>query len=431
MDKLAEQMLDGGVLTKAQLETVLQQQRVFGGSLALNLLIEGAVSERVVQVFLEQVIGNPGKQPYNSEPDPDVLALLDRDRAARLKCIPLKVEDNVLHVLTIDPSNKEALLEIDKRTGYEVVPSLVNELRFLWLLDRWYGIVCPPRAEEAAKNLSKNENELMKSILDSDDEDSLIYDPMAGAFAGMEGLESLVDSNDGAGQGETMEVEEEIFHLLEEELSSLVMSTKKEEHATLQKEEKRSDLPVGEGLEPLEMKDVPKALEEALSLDDVFEVFERYGGPYFKSLTAFRVQGGVIMGWKSVGTETDPEVIRELVVPVSEEVFLTEAMGEEPHLSVERNSPSDKKLAAQMGCDEKDTILCFRIIVLTRPVVALCANLQENIPLPKVVGEFADLCEKASSAVVRIIMKKKEKKKRATKQKPKNKSSNKAKRDKK
>ncbi len=413
MDKLAELMLNGGVLTKAQLESVLQKQRVFGGSLALNLLIEGAVSERVVQVFLEQVVGNPGKQPYDAEPDPDVLGVLDRDRAARLKCIPIRREGDVLHVLTIDPGNTEAMQEIEKRSGCNVVPSLVNEMRFLWLLDRWYGIVCPQRAEKAARELYKGKSPVMSSILDSNDVDSLIYDPMAGATTGMTGLDKLYDGVDG--DGELMEVEEEMIPILEEELDLLVKDSPEEEKAALRKQAERGDLEVGQDLEPLDFEGVESALSAADSLDDVFEVFERYGGPFFKALAAFRVQGGVIMGWRAVGKGINGEDMRGIVIPVSGDGFLVESLGEKPILSSNRETDADREMAARIGCGEEGKLICHRIIVLTRPVMVLCATLKDDVSSAEVFTEFGELCEKASSAVVRIIMKKKKSSKKTGK----------------
>jgi hypothetical protein len=420
MDKLAELLLDAGVTTKAQVEAAQQKQRMFGGSLALNLLVEGVVSERVVQVFLEQLLGNPGGQSYESEPDPDALCLLDRDRAARLRTIPLRVVDDTLHVLTVDPQDKEALMEVERRTEMKVAPSLVNELRFLWLLDRWYGIECSQRAQKAARRLFGSERSFA-SVLDSEDEDSLIYDPLAGAAPGLPGLDNLAET---VAENESyLEADEEVIPILEEELPLLVVESPEEEKEALAREEESRDKPVGHGLEPLSPDGFDEALEGVETLDEVFTIFQRFGSPFFKSLSAFKVQGGMVMGWRSAGEGVEAERTRGIVVPMSGDSMLARAVGQEPHVSEKRESDLDQRVVEQMGGTEEDVFLCHSVIVLTRPVLVICGALQRAADRKEAARGFEQLCQKASSAVVRIIMKrkkaaKKKKKKKSKAKKP-------------
>jgi hypothetical protein len=426
MDKLATLLIDGGVITKAQLETVEQKQRVFGGSLALNLLIEDVLPERVIQVFLAQLLGNPGAQPYDVDPDPDALSLLDRDRAARLRIIPIRVVGDVLHVFTPDPANQEAIHEIARRTEKTVVPSLVNELRYLWLLDRWYGIECPPRAAKAARRLFEAE-ESFSSILDSEDDDSLIYDPLAGAAPGLPGLKGLIDSMS-MDEDNVLEAENEIIPILEEELPLLVIDSPEVEQQALEREQKSRNLPVGHGLDPLPPSEFDMTLAAVETLEEVFTAFLRFGGPYFKSLSAFKVQGGMIMGWRSAGEGVDAERIRGIVVPMSGDSVLAKAIAPKPFVSEERSSPLDQRVTEQMGCADDDVILCHAISVLTRPVLVICGTLKVDVDRTRLMREFEALCEQASAAVVRIIMRKKreekkrqrgrKKKKRRRKSKP-------------
>ena len=282
MDKLTDLLKRSGVITEAQLDLAIQKQRVLGGTPSLYLLADGLIAEDVLQSFLAQVYPLPEGCRYDADPQPEALGLLDRDRAARLQVIPVKVESDTLFVLAVTPDNEEMIREVRKRSGIDqVVACPVNELRFLWHLEQWYGIDTPEYLRPAMDRLFAEDGAPAKSQATSGPQaDELLYDPMAGLGTGLsdQGLMAQIPMSAGTDSAE------EIIPILDEELPLLIVESPEEAAAADQLEASASKGPLGEGLDPLPLEDMEKALSAVQSLDDLYRVFLRFGAPYLDYL---------------------------------------------------------------------------------------------------------------------------------------------------
>ncbi|MCD6497905.1 MAG: hypothetical protein J7M25_06305 [Deltaproteobacteria bacterium] len=409
MDKLATLLKKSGVVTEAQLHLVMQKQRVLGGPLELYLITEGLLSESVLQAFLAQVYGNPGGQVFNQEPDPEALGLLDRDRAARLRIIPLRQDGEKLRVLAVDPSDTEALHELSKRTGTDrILPSVINQIRFAWLLDRWYGIACSDQVRQAMTMM-----EAAAQSQESDtDEDVLIYDPMAGAETGALDPQLLAQTAMLTDDGETLTVEE-VIPILEEELPLLIVET--EENDKLRQQGTETSQKIGHGLPVLEPQDFESTFKAADSLDALFDAFGRFGVKHFTALAAFKIQGAQAKGWRCEGQDADLDAIRSFESELAASTILSVDPSGVPRVTTTMESDQDGRIATAMGCKNGAPIISVGVQIKGRLVLLLCGCMPANRDPNTILGNLTVLASLASAAVVRMILNKKKARKPATK----------------
>ncbi len=405
MDKLTDLLKRSGVITEAQLDLAIQKQRVLGGTPSLYLLADGLIAEDVLQSFLAQVYPLPEGCRYDADPQPEALGLLDRDRAARLQVIPVNVESDTLFVLAVTPDNEEMIREVRKRSGIDqVVACPVNELRFLWHLEQWYGIDTPEYLRPAMDRLFAEDGAPAKSQATSGAQaDELLYDPMAGLGTGLsdQGLMAQIPMSAGTDSAE------EIIPILDEELPLLIVESPEEAAAADQLEASASKGPLGEGLDPLPLEDMEKALSAVQSLDDLYRVFLRFGAPYLDSLVVFKVQGDQVSGWRAAGPTVDSSAAKTIVEPVDSAQIFAPAAGAGPVVLTDRPKPGDQALAGKLGASENQTIVSDAVSVRGRAVLLVCGALSEQAAPDQVAAELHTLCALASGAVVRIIVKKK------------------------
>ncbi len=410
MDKLTDMLKRSGVITEAQLDLAIQKQRVLGGSPALYLLADGLIAEDVLQSYLAQIHPVPSDCRYDEDPEPEALGLLDRDRAARLEVIPLKLRGDRLVVLAVDPSNEGMHREVRKKSGIEqIVACPVNELRFLWHLEQWYGIDAPQHLRSAmeAHFTDNSRHESQRQGLETED-DSLLYDPMAGMGAGLgdQGLLAQIPL------GSSGESGEEVVPILDEELPLLIVETPEEAAAADRMEaEVNNSGTLGDGLSPLPLDQMEQTLNEAVSLDDLYRIFLRFGATYLDSILVFKVQGGQATGWRAAGAMIDSSRAKNIVQPVAGSRILAPATGSGPAIVTETGTDADENLASKIRDKEGQAVVSDVVSVRNRPVLLVCGAVKNNAAPDQVAGQLHTLCSLSASAVLRIIARKKKSRK--------------------
>ena len=114
--RIGDLLIQKGLITEAQLKVALEEQKVKKERLGDILVQLGYITEkRLLEVLAEQL-----KVKIISDADvkanPELRKLISEDRARRLQILPVKVEGNLLHIATTDPTNVIALDEISRIT---------------------------------------------------------------------------------------------------------------------------------------------------------------------------------------------------------------------------------------------------------------------------------------------------------------------------
>lgn len=140
--RLGEMLVEAGLITDAQLQTLLARQRQEGGKLGeWAVSLEYAPARAVLQVLARQ-LGVPfitDEKLLDAKPTPETLARFPQDAALRMLALPVSERDGVTYVAMTDPANLEKLDMIRFRLGSKVRPIVCTEFGIRRAIARTYG----------------------------------------------------------------------------------------------------------------------------------------------------------------------------------------------------------------------------------------------------------------------------------------------------
>ena len=137
--RLGEILIEGGLLTRSQLEEALPYQKKSGLKLGQFLVREGIVSE--VQI-VDMVSNQLNLAKYSTEAyqiDTDLANVIPADMAFRYQAVPLKKNHLLLTIAMIDPMDINAVDAIEVYTNNEVETVICTEQELNQLLSTLYG----------------------------------------------------------------------------------------------------------------------------------------------------------------------------------------------------------------------------------------------------------------------------------------------------
>lgn len=140
MPILARILTDRGIVTERQLQEAIHHQVLYGGRLGTSLYELGMITEERLQEALCRAHGVPVTQVDPREVQPEALAVLDREMAARHKVCPYRIRGKTLFLLMVDPQDHATVARIGYSRGYIVKPLVVPEFRMIQLLRDHYGV---------------------------------------------------------------------------------------------------------------------------------------------------------------------------------------------------------------------------------------------------------------------------------------------------
>lgn len=130
-ERIADALVEDGLLTAKQIEELLDQQKK-GGTRLLKLILEKAyVSEQDMAVSMGRVLNTPPINLARLTIPPEVAELLPRDVSHNHKIIPVARLENKLFIAMADPLNVLALDDVRRITRLEVSPMIAAEKSIL------------------------------------------------------------------------------------------------------------------------------------------------------------------------------------------------------------------------------------------------------------------------------------------------------------
>lgn len=123
--RLGELLIEGGLITPAQLQSALTHQRTGRGRLGSNLVALGYISEEVLLDFLSVQTGVPQLDVRNVNVAPQVLKLVPHRLADQFTVLPITTKEPKLLVLAMsDPSDLNAIDSARFASGLNIEPIL-------------------------------------------------------------------------------------------------------------------------------------------------------------------------------------------------------------------------------------------------------------------------------------------------------------------
>ena len=126
-ERIADALLEDGLLSPRQIEELIEQQKQ-GGTRLLKLILEKAyVSEQDMAVCMGRVLNTPPINLSRVTISMELADLLPREVAQNHKVVPVSRLDNKLFLAMADPLNVLALDDVKRITRLEVAPLIASE----------------------------------------------------------------------------------------------------------------------------------------------------------------------------------------------------------------------------------------------------------------------------------------------------------------
>ncbi len=137
--RLGDILLAKGMITAAQIEEGLKLQEETGSKLGQIIVDRGWVTEQDILEALSEQLSIPYIKLRAGLYDPEVVVLLDRSIASRLKVLPLfKIRDRIF-LATADAQAVHSFKEIEERTKCRVKPVLSRREDILKIIEEAYS----------------------------------------------------------------------------------------------------------------------------------------------------------------------------------------------------------------------------------------------------------------------------------------------------
>jgi type IV pilus assembly protein PilB len=166
-ERIADALVEDGLLSPKQIEELVEQQKQ-GGTRLLKLILEKAyVSEQDMAVCMGRVLNTPPINLSRVTISMELADLLPREVAQNHKVVAVSRLDNKLFLAMADPLNVLALDDVKRITKLEVTPLIASEKAIVEKLNHI-------DAQRSGSMEDIIEDAKKKQIADADDDDSNI-----------------------------------------------------------------------------------------------------------------------------------------------------------------------------------------------------------------------------------------------------------------
>ncbi len=138
-DKVAQQLLEAGIIDEASLTNALEIQKKEGGTIGQALVRTGAVDEITYTEHLGQVHGLPVVKLDEVEIEMECINRIPDDVARKFQVLPISRNGRVLTLVMANPSNIFAIDDIKFITGLEVRSVVAGEMAIKQAIDKYYA----------------------------------------------------------------------------------------------------------------------------------------------------------------------------------------------------------------------------------------------------------------------------------------------------
>lgn len=152
--KLGEMLLQENLITPAQLEKAIAEQKTTNKRLGHVLIDLGYISEDNLLKTLGKQLDTPYVNLNNVVVESEVINLITEDICRRYKVVPYLVEGNTVFIAMIDPLDFRVINDIKFLIHKEIKPMLASEKALTKAISKYYGLTDEMR--DMVKELDSN-----------------------------------------------------------------------------------------------------------------------------------------------------------------------------------------------------------------------------------------------------------------------------------
>ncbi|GIP52776.1 MULTISPECIES: GspE/PulE family protein [Paenibacillus] len=138
--RLGELLLESGIITEAQLQTALEEQRSTKKKLGDVLLSQGVLTEHQLIEVLEFQLGIPHVTLSRFQIDPKLSQIIPETMAKRYQVMPIRVDGRKLMVAMADPLDLFVIDDLRMSTGFTIEPAIIARGELQRGIARLYGL---------------------------------------------------------------------------------------------------------------------------------------------------------------------------------------------------------------------------------------------------------------------------------------------------
>ncbi len=163
-DTLNQRLIETKKIAKNHVTDAERLAKSNGGSVAVNLVKVGAISQDELNEFLQKFYSVPVVDIATVDVDPAVIRLIPADVASRFQVVPYKRNGRKLTVVMANPSNIFALDDIKFITGCEVETCVAPDDAVKKAIDRFYD------SAESLASVMKQFDDDLEIVEDAEEE---------------------------------------------------------------------------------------------------------------------------------------------------------------------------------------------------------------------------------------------------------------------
>jgi type IV pilus assembly protein PilB len=130
-ERIADALVEDGLLTPAQVEELLEKQKKEGIRFIKLVVEKSYINEQDLVVCMGRVLNTSPVNISRITPAPDISELIPRDIATNYKVFPVSKLGNRLYLAMADPLNVLAVDDVKRLTKLEVYPLIASEKAIL------------------------------------------------------------------------------------------------------------------------------------------------------------------------------------------------------------------------------------------------------------------------------------------------------------
>ena len=320
--KLGEMLIRDGHVSADQVEVAIAKQSRDGGRVGTVLVEMEAIDLDTLTVYLGLELGIPiATIATLSKAKRMAVRLLTPELAAKLRCIPLLIQDRQLIAAVDDPHDMERLDELARLTGYRIIPRVAPEIRIFYYLERYYGVPRPERFRALEDNPHRNADLPAPPLpglppIQTNPVAAPTPRPILRPAPQHEAQEALhVDASDLLGEMQADRAETAPLQQVQQ-----LDQKPAEQPEPTPRTSKRESFP------PLSAEAAIQRIERAQQRSEIASALMSYAAKRFDVAAILIVRDNMAFGWKGFGPELDYDRIEALLVPLEVPSILQRAV---------------------------------------------------------------------------------------------------------
>lgn len=135
---LGEMLIAANLIDEVQMQIALVEQKQTGSRFGSTLVDLKFIDENVLAAFLSKQIDVPCISLLHVDIPKKVLRRIPRSVVIAVKAVPVRLDGDRLEVAMIDPTDIEALDQLEKAAGITVTPLIAPESSIRTMIERCY-----------------------------------------------------------------------------------------------------------------------------------------------------------------------------------------------------------------------------------------------------------------------------------------------------